>query len=338
MKTYEQILEERLNGTSTELVKVDLDSKALTKAQTVDEALALAKDFTPILNKKLLCSEVGLPEDRREKWLATVDESLHAMQIAPSRRTITEKRLAVLQANRHPTSGARFHQSVLESSVQAGQLMESIFGYEEGKIRLEKKLYKYKKKQEKLEAMAARGDDTFLFEKDLEIQRLRLTKEIMALKGSEQNMQSLREELMEWSDIKTELYQEAMAKGEVWSPDAVDGQVGFQEIPLVLRFFTNYLTLKQNPSEGDISSVLNIEGLCLTGMQDGMKTNKLGLYMSPLSDDQIQVIFEGIYGWKTEIRRIPNFLMIKNLGSGQELIYPTTFEMWENMQKASVQV
>ncbi len=175
-----------------------------------------------------------------------------------------------------------------------------------------------------------------LKEKDLEIQRLRLTRDIMSLKSQEKSLNNTREELMEWSDIKTDLYQEAQAKGEIWSPDSIDGEgAGLQAVPLALRHIQNYLILIQNPSEGDISSVLNIQGLALGAVKDGMKTNRLGLYINSLTDLQIQVLFQGLYGKNMAIQRIPNFLIIKDQENGQELLYPANFEMWQNINNAS---
>jgi hypothetical protein len=251
--------------------------------------------------------------------------------VAPKRRTMTEKKMAVLQSNRHPTAGARFHQSVLESSVQTWQLIDSTFGYETNKLKLEKRFYKYQKRLQRIEKLKALGRDTFLLEKDLEIEKLKLTREIMSLKSQEGALQNTREELMEWSDIKQELYDEATRNGEIWSPDSVDGDVGFQRIPLALRHFQNYLVLKQNPSDGDISSVLNIEGLCLTALQDGMKENSLGLYMKQLTNEQIAIIFNGIYGWNASVERIENFLIISH--ENQQLIYPTDYNLWKHLQE-----
>ncbi len=328
MKKYKEILAERASGDKS-LVPATINVNALTQVKSVDEALALATDFVPQLNKKLLSSEVGLPAEKKEKWLKTIDESLHSTDIAPQRRTMTEKTASVLQQNRFPTAGAKFHQAVLESSVYTYQLIDETFSYEEKKLELEKDFYHYKKHVEELDDMQARGEDTFIKERDLAIEKLKLTKAIMTLKGQEKGLQNKREELMEWSDIKTELYQEAMANNEIWSPDAIDGEVGLQEIPLAMRHLQNFLILKQNPSEGDISSVMNIEGLALTAMKQGMKNGRLGLYMGQMSDPQIQLVFKEIFGWTVSLQRPQDFIVIEDAAQGVHLGYPTTLGAFE---------
>ena len=336
MKKYEEILKERNDTTFTDLVKSEVNERALTEVKSVEEALALATAYVPIVQKKILMSEVGLPLEKKEKWLKVVDESLHDIAIVPQRRTMTEKRLAVLQSNRHPTAGAKFHQSVLESSSHAGMLMSETLEYEKKKIKLEKKFYLYKKKLQELEDKDP-SKDTFILEKNLELKRLDLTHDILNLKGSEQSLQNKREELMEWSILKEELYQEAMDKEEIWSPDNVDGDAGYQEIPLVLRHLQNYLILKTQPGDSgnDISSVLNIEGLALTGVQNGLKCNKLGFYFKDLGEEQIKIIWLHMYGKKVHITKIPGFI-VTAFEDGTQLIHPTTLANFEAMAKEKV--
>ncbi len=329
MKTYKEILDNKEN--KKELIRIDIDQTALTKVKNIDEALALADQFIPHLQKKILTSEMGLSSDKRDQWLSVVDESMHAMEIVPQRRTITEKTQAVLQQNRFPTASAKFHQAVLESSAYTGMIIDETFSYETSKLKLEKKFYKYQKQLEKLQNRQSAGEDTFLEEKDLEIKKILLTKEIMSLKASERAIQNKREELIEWSNIKKELYDEAMANNEIWSPDSIDGDAGLQEVSLAQRHLGNYVILKQNPSEGDISSVLNIEGLALTAVREGMKKNKLGLYINLMTDEQIEVIFLGIYGWNVAVERKEGFIGIKNLSTEQILVYPTTLAIWQQM-------
>lgn len=328
MKKFKEILEEQFSE-NKDLTPAVVNVNALTQAKSVDEALALATEFVPQLNKKLLSSEVGLPIEKKEKWLKTIDESLHATEIAPQRRTMTEKTASVLQQNRFPTAGAKFHQAVLESSVYTYQLIDETFSYEEKKLELEKDFYKYQKNEAKVREMQEKGQDSFLEERDLAIEKLKLTKAIMALKGSEKALQNKREELMEWSDIKKDLYQEAMMNKEIWSPDTIDGDVGLQEIPLAMRHLQNFLMLKQNPSEGDISSVLNIEGLALTAIKQGMKNGRLGLYMSQMSDAQIQLVFLHIFGWNVNLQRVGEILIIEDLEKGVHLEYPTSLAAFE---------
>lgn len=332
-KKYKDILEEKSD--SQALIKIDIDQAALTKVKSVDEALAVADKFVPALQKKVLMSEIGLPEEKREKWLATIDESLHAMSIVPTRRTMTEKTAAVLQQNRFPTASAKFHQAVLESSTFAGILIQETFDYETAKLRLEKKFYKYQKQLKELQRLQEDPNaDTFLLEKDLDIKRIALTKEVINLKNLQNQLQNKREELIEWSEIKKELYEEANANGEIWSPDAIDGEAGLQEIPMAMRHLLNYVILKQNPSDGDISSVLNIEGLALTAMREGMRKGKLGFYLKDLTEEQVKVIFLGIYGWHVDIQQIDGFVSYTNIATKEQLVFPTTLENWQKFKQA----
>jgi hypothetical protein len=325
VKKFKEILEEQ-NSETQDLTPAKINVNALTQAKSVDEALALATDFVPQLNKKLLSSEVGLPIEKKEKWLKTIDESLHATEIAPQRRTMTEKTASVLQQNRFPTAGAKFHQAILESSVYTYQLIDETFAYEEKKLELEKDFYNYQKNAANLEERQGRGLDTFLEERDLAIEKLKLTKAIMSLKSQEKSLQNKREELMEWSDIKKDLYQEAVMNKEIWSPDTIDGDVGLQEIPLAMRHLQNFLMLKQNPSEGDISSVLNIEGLALTAIKQGMKNGRLGLYMSQMSEAQIKLVFLHIFGWDVLVVRADGKICISDEYKGVLLEYPETLD------------
>jgi hypothetical protein len=337
MKKYEDILETRKNNETQSLMKIEtVDERALTEVKSVEEALALAGNYVPAVQKKILASEIGLPAERKEKWLKTIDENLHDMEIVPQRRTMTEKKLAVLQTNRHPTAGAKFHQAVLESSAYAGMLMSEVLSYEKQKIKLEKKFYFYKKKVEELEQKKEQGEDTFILEKNLEIKRLTLTQDIIDLKNSEKSLQNKREELIEWSELKEELYREAMAKNEIWSPDAVDGEAGLQEIPLILRHFQNFIILKTQPAEsggGDISSVLNIEGLALTAFEEGLKKNKLGLYVSQLKDEHIKILWLHLYGKQVEIKRIPSYILFGFDDGTSDMCFPTNLNNWQEFNK-----
>jgi hypothetical protein len=337
MKKYEEILEKRRSNDTQSLIKIEpVDERALTEVKSVEEALALASSFVPAVQKKILASEIGLPTEKKEQWLKTIDESMHDMEIVPQRRTMTEKKLAVLQSNRHPTASAKFHQAVLESSSFAGMLMSEVLSYEKQKIKLEKKFYLYKKKVKELEDRQAKGEDTFILEKNLEIKRLDLTQDIISLKNLEKSLQNKREELMEWSELKEDLYNEAMAKNEFWSPDSVDGPEGFQEVPLVLRHLQNFIILKQQPGEvsSDISSVLNIEGLALTAVENGLKSNKLGFYFKDLSDDHIKLIWACIYGQQIEVKRDERFIFIA-LENDKVLVLPTTLESYRATQTQS---
>lgn len=337
-KTYEQILEERRAGTGskdTGLVKVDHTS--LIQAKDMTEMLKLADELVPQVNKSLMLNEVGLPAERREQWLATVDDALHAQEILPRRRTKTEKNLAVLQSNRHPTAGAKFHQAVLEQGTYTGIFMDESFKYQTEKIKFEKDLYYYNKKLEKLENWRHLGKDTFILEKNIELMRVKLAKQVMTLKGIEAQIQNVREELIEWRDIKEKLFKQAEAEGEFWSPNANDGDIGYQELPLVLRHFQNYVALKSQPDGSDISSALNIEGLAATAMTEGISNGKLGIYLYKLTDQQIKIVFGGLYNKNIDVVRYEDHISFV-LDGGEAMTFPITQAGWTlyNEQKQSL--
>lgn len=326
-KTYEQIAADKKEKKSMELVPVSAGD--LIKVQSVEEMLDKASDLVPAINKQLMATEEALPEAFKEKWLSTVEEANHSLEIMPQRRTLSEKKTSVLQANRHPTASSKFHQATLEQGVYAGQLLDATFELKKSKIKLEKEMYKHKKKLEEIDLMQAEGKDTFLLEKEIEENQIDLARQVMSLKNLQMRLQNLREEIVEWSDIKEELYKEANEKGEIWSPDAVDGDAQFQEIPLVLRHLQNYIILKTQPGDAsaDISSVLNIEGLALTAVQSGLKENKLGLFFKDIHDEHIKLIWLHMYGRKVEIQRHEGY-MVTVFDDGKTLIHPTTLKTY----------
>ena len=329
-KSYEEILKDRDSNKSTELVTTGFVNPAdLIRVGSVTELLTKADSLIPALNKSLLSETDGMTAADGEKWLALVPEALHSIKIAPNRRTMSEKKLAVLQSNRFVTAGARFHQSVLEQSVYTGQLIENNLNLKSAKIKLEKMLYKYRKRQEKIQEMKDSGEDTFLEECDLELYQLKVVKEIMALKGAQGRNNMLHTEIAEWSQIKEELFQEAQASGEVWSPDGVD-EGGSQEIPLALRHFSNFIIQVQNPDGADISSVLNIQGLCLTAFKQGIKENKLGLFLCQLADSQISLIWERLYGKKVEVIRQGENIVFHLVEDQQFMTFPATVAAYNN--------
>ena len=331
-KSYEQILEEQKTGTSKELIKVTPDTTAIIRAGSVTDMIKLAHEMIPDLNKKMIGDTEGLPAVFQEKWLATVDEALHSMETVPQRRTLTEKKLAVLQTNRHPTASAKFHQAKLEQASYTGQLVDLQFSYQDSKIKMEERLYKFEKNMEKLKRKQEAGDDTFLLEKKLEREKIALVKMAMDLAGTQNRMQNIREEIAEWTDIKALLYQEAEQAGEFWSPNTIDGEEGYQEISLVLRHFQNFIMQVQQGDGGDISSVLNIQGLCLTAFEDGLKSNKLGLYLAKLPDSHIILMWKKLYGIDIVVERGDGFLVIRR-DDTNVLVLPTSIANWKKMQE-----
>ncbi len=257
-------------------------------------------------------------------------EALHSIEIVPNRRTKTEKTLAVLQSNRHVTAGAQFHQANLEQSVYTGQLLDNNLGLKSAKIELEKMLYKYNKKKENIVQMQLSGVDAFLEEKNLELYQLKVVKKIMELKGAQSRNQMLRDEIQEWSEIKEELYQDAQNAGEVWSSEGVD-EGGSQEVPLALRHFQNFLIQAQQPDGGDISSVLNIQGLALTAFKVGMRTNKLGMFLCQLSDPQISLMWEKLYGKNVEVIRSDELITFHLKDDQSYLTFPVTVASYNKM-------
>jgi len=216
---------------------------------------------------------------------------------------MSEKRGSVLQANRHPTAAAKFHQAKLEQAAYVGMYMELTYSYKEGKIELEKLLYKRQKLQDKIADLQATNKDSFLLEKKLELLEIKIVKATGTLDSLLGQAKEHRKEVEEWSILKQEAYQEAQNNNELWSPDEIDNAEGSQEIGLARRHLMNYLMLLNNGNDGDISSVLNIEGLCLTAIQEAVKSTKLGMILVALSDEQIDTIWQRIFGHKAEVSR-----------------------------------
>ncbi len=322
-KTYPELVQDRKVFESKDLVPATTRPADLIHVGSVTELLAKAQDLIPALHSSLLSDTEGLSIEESYKWLSLVPEALHSIEIAPNRRTDSEKRSAVLQDNRFPTSGAKFHQSNLEQSVYTGQLIDNNLSLKSAKIELEKMLYKYKKKQKAIAELQLLGNDTFLEEKNLELYQLKVVRKIMELKGSQSRNNMLRSEIQEWSTIKEELYQEANANGEVWSSEGVD-EGGSQEIPLALRHFQNFLIQVQHGEGSDISSVLNIQGLALTAFKNGMKNNKLGMYLCQLNDAQIELMWLKLYGLEVHVNRSSEYINFISIDGSVNMTYPCT--------------
>ncbi len=334
-KKYEEIVETAAVSKEKGLItipKVDENKLVpLIGARNTQELITAAKDFFPDYHVSTL-AEVNVANGKENKWLSTVDEAFHALETMPQIRTLTEKKLSVLQDNRHPTASAKFHQSKLEQGVYTGQLLANQKDIKIAKIKLEKMLYTYKLRQNKINEMIEEGKDTFIKEKNLELYKIEIMDLINNIVGLYKRNEILSQEVMEWSDIKNELYKEAQNDGEIWSPDEVDGEAGYQEISLVLRHFQNFLIQAQQPEGGDISAILNIQGLCLTAFKNGLKTNKLGLYMDKLNDNEICILWKKLYNIDVNVIRIDNFIIVKS--SRQEYVFPSNIPTWKQMQES----
>ncbi len=333
-KKYDEIVSEQSANTErglTVITKVDENKLVpLINARNTQELVVAAQNFFPDYHVSTL-AEANVATGKESKWLATVDEAFHALETMPQIRTLTEKKMSVLQHNRHPTASAKFHQSKLEQGVYTSQLLANQKDIKISKIQLEKMLYTYGKRKEQIENMIDKGEDSFIKEKNLELYKIKIMDLINNVVGLYKKNEILSQEIMEWSDIKADLYKEAQADGEVWSADEVDGELGYQEISLVLRHFQNFLIQVQQPDGSDISSVLNIQGLCLTAFQSGLKTNKLGLYMKSLSDTDIAILWKKLYNIDVGVARSDNFIIVKSVR--QEYVFPTNLDTWKQMQE-----
>ncbi len=334
-KKYEEIVLEQTGNTEKGLIvipRVDENKLVpLISARNTQELILAAQNFFPDFHVSTL-AEANVAMGKENKWLTTVDEAFHSLETMPQIRTLTEKKMAVLQHNRHPTASAKFHQSKLEQGVYTGQLLGNQKDIKIAKITLEKMLYTYGKRQELINRMIEKGKDTFIKEKNLELYKIEIMDLINNIVGLHKKNEILSQEIMEWSDIKSELYKEAQEDGEIWSPDEVDGELGYQEVSLVLRHFQNFLIQVQQPDGSDISSVLNIQGLCLTAFESGLKNNKLGLYMKKLSDADISVLWKKLYNIDVSVARSDEFIIVNS--ARQEYIFPTTLEVWKKMQES----
>ncbi len=337
-KKYEEIVSEKVENTATGLMilpKVDENKLVpLINARNTQELVVAAKNFFPDFHVATL-AEANVAIGKEDKWLATVDEAFHSLETLPQIRTLTEKKLSVLQQNRHPTASSKFHQSKLEQGVFTSQLLANQKDIKISKIKLEKMLYLYGKRKDIIEKMISKDEDTFIKEKNLELFKIKIMDLISEIVGLYKRNEHLSQEIMEWSDIKDQLYKEAQADGEIWSPDEIDGDAGYQEISLVIRHFQNFLIQIQQPDGSDISSVLNIQGLCLTAFQNGLKTNKLGIYFKGLSDEQISLLWKHLYGIEVAIGRTDDFMLIKS--AKQEYVFPLNVQMWNKVQEKLIE-
>jgi hypothetical protein len=301
--TYEEILQNRSSNLPSVITETH---PQLTLSGDATSLVEHAHQIVPQLQREMFANKdllLGINEEEQQKWLSLSQEAMHAVRTVPKRRTMSEKRGSVLQANRHPTAASKFHQAKLEQAAYIGQYMDLTYSYKEGKIELEKLLYKRKKLEAKINDYQMTNKDSFLLEKKLELLDIKIVKATSSLNGCLDQAAEFRKEIEEWSILKQEAYQEAQNNNELWSPDEIDNVEGSQEIGLARRHLMNYLMLLNNGDNGDISSVLNIEGLCLTAIQEAVKSTKLGMILVALSDEQIDMIWQRIFGHKSEVNR-----------------------------------
>lgn len=331
--TYEEILKLR----SSDLPAVIETQPQLALVATSGDATSLVESAAKIIpqlqremfaNKDLL---LGVSDEEQKKWLSLSNEAMHAVRTIPRRRTMSEKRGSVLQANRHPTAAAKFHQAKFEQAAYIGMYMDLTYSYKEQKIELEKLLYRRKKLQDKIEEYVTTGKDSFLLEKKLELLDIKIVKCTTSLDSCLSQAKEHRKEIEEWSILKQEAYEEAQRNNELWSPDEIDNVEGSQEIGLARRHLMNYLMLLNNGDNGDISSVLNIEGLCITAIQEGIKSSKLGLILVALSDEQINVIWQRVFGHKAEASRTDITMSVKY--GGQVMTFLTGAHQFRELMK-----
>lgn len=226
-KKYSDILEERKIGTGlivaereNTLTKIRQSAAEMTELAMVGDTDAMLKkvqEVVPHVNNQIMLSNPGISDENRQKLAVIKDELTHAVTTMPSRRTDLEKRMSVLQANRFTTPGAQYHQAKLEQAVHYGNLVDSSIGLEVQKIRLEKMLYKYQQLKEKIESYRVKGKKTFLLEKDLQLKGIRITQKLMTLDGLQRQADSSAMELLEWSKIKEERFEEAQRINEFWN-------------------------------------------------------------------------------------------------------------------------
>lgn len=307
-KKYEDILEERHAPDRDE--KIGKELMALVPVNQNTSLIVqnfggkkLSKDLreVPEIDAKLALSSDAVSEHTKKQLAVITDELVQGYYAAPRRRTDLEKKMSVLQANRFTTNAACWHQANLEQFVQSNNLIDGVLNYERDKIKLQKMFLKHEKLSQRIEKKIASGKDATNDQLDLQLLEIEMRRKISLLKSARVGIESTANELIEWSNIKEEKYQEAVAAGEHFDTDDVNAG---QEIPLAQRFFQNYIMAhKTAPDGASTSDILNIDGLALSAMKFGMKNGTLGKMMETLGDEQIQYIFAGIYGVDVHVVR-----------------------------------
>jgi len=330
-KSFHEIIKQRQKKTNAvELLVLPEQSKEISVISQKNKSLmvdfkekVLSNDLQeiPALNVDLILFNDSIKKETREQLATIKDELVHGYKIVPRRRTDCEKRISVLQDNRFTTHGAKFFQANLEQQVHQQNLVGLTLDIEETNIELEKLLYEYKKLENKIDLIKSKQknnqdkpaivdnineeafafnrelDEVFLLEKDLQLLLIKIRKKVIQLKEQKMNAENESLELLEWSRIKEEEFANAIAKNEAFNPE--DPNYG-QFINLAKRFFQNYLTAHATNSDATTSDVLNIDGLCLTALNTGIKYNLLDKMFEGFSEESIQFIWKGIYGIDVE--------------------------------------
>ncbi len=285
----------------------------------------LSKDLKeiPELNVELLLHNDSISSESRSALALIKDELVHGYHVMPRRRTDCEKRISVLQDNRFTTHGSKFFQANLEQQVHQQNLVNLTLEIEETNIELEKLMYEYKKIEAKIEnilnsqkkcfenqplkentqkeddlfVIDKNTDNLFLNKKELQLLSIKIRRKLSQLKEQKMNAENTALELLEWSKIKEEEFAAALINNEAFDPN--DANYG-QFIHLAKRFFQNYLNTHTTNADATTSDVLNIDGLCLTALNIGIKNNLLGKMFEGFSQDHIRFILKGIYGVDVE--------------------------------------
>ena len=340
-KTFQQILLDRKNEKNIGSLAV---FNKENQNQIAEKNKDLIKDFKtqkiskdlneiPSLNVDLLLHNDSIGENTRKELSYIKEELIHGYNILSRRRTDCEKRISVLQDNRFTTHGSKFFQANLEQQVHQQNLLGITLDIEESNIEIEKLIYQYKKIENKLFNLSINKkqntlldkekndsnsdvfvfdketDDIFLNEKELQLLSIKIRKKLSQLKEQKMNAENEAKELLEWSKIKEEEFSLALLNNEAFDPQ--DQNYG-QFIHLAKRFFQNYINAHTTNADATTSDILNIDGLCLTALNIGMKNNLLDKMFEGFTEKQIQFIFNGIYG--------KNIQLIKNENSNDMMI------------------
>jgi len=327
MKTFQEVLSDRQQTLKTRNIPALEEKNEISVIAEKNKTLVsdfkkqvLSKDLQeiPALNVDLILHNNSINPELRNKLSLIKDELVHGYHIVPRRRTDCEKRISVLQDNRFTTHGSKFFQANLEQQVHQQNLVGVTLEIEEINIELEKLLYEYKKLENKIEkskvnkkyndeasevlekgsdqeiyAFDKSTDEIFLLEKDLQILSIKIRKKLVQLKEQKMNAENESLELLEWSKIKEEEFALALFANEAFDPNDVNYG---QYVHLAKRFFYNYLNTHTTNADATTSDVLNIDGLCLTALNVGIKHNLLGQMFDGFSEDQIKFIWNGIFG------------------------------------------
>jgi len=319
IKNFSQILMERQQNQKQK----ETETKELTTVSDKNKNLVtsfktqvLSKDLNeiPALNIDLVLHNDSITKETKEKLSLIKDELIHGYHVVSRRRTDCEKRISVLQENRFTTHGAKFFQANLEQQVHTQNLVNLTLEIEETNIELEKLLFEYKQLENKINKIKSKQennftetndafvidkntDEIFLLEKELQLLSIKIRRKLVQLKEQKMNAENESQELLEWSQIKTEEFALAKVSGEAF--DSEDQNFG-QFIHLAKRFFMNYIVAHSGNSDATTSDIINIDGLCLTALKLGREQNLLGKMFEGFSKEQIAFIWKGIYNSEIE--------------------------------------